>query len=144
LLLVAVATLLPLAVPSSAGAAKAGDWVRLEFPCRDGKGVAVLGYSPTHPMWLDADDDSGEGVLNPDAWASWYKNPCKGQWLITNVWHGEPSEGSNTVYSIGTGMSGRMLGPWYASLADAPDCGDNTWDIELIAKPKQLRSACPE
>ena len=132
---------LPL-LPAPADAASSKDWVRLEFPCRDGKGTAVLGYSPTHPMWLDGPDD--EAVRNPKAWANYYTNPCKGQWLVTGVWGGEQSPASTTLYNVGTGKSGRMLGQPWARLLDAPDCGWGTNNVVIVAKREQARTACAE
>jgi hypothetical protein len=146
LLVLLAAALAGVVVPAAAGAAQTKDWIRQEFPCRDGKKVAVFGYSPTHPLWLvqtNADGDD-EAVQNPKAWASWYKNPCKGQWLQVNVWHGDFSEGSNTTYSIAPGRSGHLLGGNSAGLNDGPDCGGSTWDIAFIATPKQIQRACPD
>jgi hypothetical protein len=132
--LVAAATIVQVA-PAEAAAAK--DWIRVEIPCRTGHQVAVIGYSPTHPWWGPSDDDGAAG-LNPKRWASWYKNPCQGQWLLTGRWTGDPSPSSNVYYNIGTGQSGRIGGLEYGRLSDTPICEVGGADLDWIAKTKQL------
>jgi hypothetical protein len=126
-----------------ADAAKAKDWVRVEIPCATGGNVAVVGYSPTHPWWGPSDED-GAADLNPKGWASWYKNPCKGQWLTLDTRNGDPSEDSNTTWSIGTGRSGRIGGATGGRLMNAPVCDVNGADRVIIAKPKQAAKACAD
>ncbi len=129
-------------LPTPVDAAEPGEWVRLELACANGKGKAVLGYSPTHPWWMAERDEYDSGIRNPNGWRSYYRNPCKGQWLLFSTWGGDPSEGSTTFWSIGTGKSGRVGGATSARLADAPICHADTSDAVVVAKPKQLREAC--
>jgi hypothetical protein len=82
-LVTAAAVVLPLAAP--AGASPNKDWKVVDLPCLTGHKSATLGYSPTHPWWLDETDESGSGALNPHRWASWVSNPCKGQWLVFDL-----------------------------------------------------------
>lgn len=140
---VLIAVAAPAVLVTPAGAAKAKDWTRIELPCASGKGVAVIGYSPTHPWWGPSDED-GAAELNPKRWLSWYKNPCKGQWLVIDTWHGDPSESSWTTWNIGTGMSGRLGGATGGALLDAPICDVGGADREIIAKPKQAAKACAD
>ena len=133
----AAATLAAILVPSPADAAKPGDWRRIELPCRDGKGLAVIGFSPTHPWW-GPEDEAGSASLNPKRWASWFKNPCKGEWLLTGRWTGDPSPSSNVYYNIGTGQSGRVGGLEYGHLSDTPICEVGGADLDWIGKKRQL------
>jgi hypothetical protein len=140
-LVMAAAVVLPLAAP--AGASPNKDWKVVKLPCRTGHNSATLGYSPTHPWWGDSDPDTGEGIQNPHGWASWMHNPCKGQWLIFTFWHGDPSEDSNTVVSMGTGTSGHFPGVTDAGLADAPVCDVQGADRDVEAKdPNVALHAC--
>ncbi|MDQ1569108.1 MAG: hypothetical protein QOF96_3988 [Actinomycetota bacterium] len=118
-LLISAATVAALALPAGAAASK--DWTVQTIPCATGHKSAVIGSSPTHPYWLRTDPDGG-GTRNPHAWLSWFKNPCKGQWLGFNVWEGDPSEDSNTYWSAAPGTSGRIGGATSARLLDGPYC----------------------
>lgn len=139
------------ATPAGATSSKAKpqpdpDWVRIGLPCRVGHKSAVVGYSPTHPWWLE-DPDGGEGgIRNPHGWQAWYDNPCPGQWLLFNTWGGDESEDSMNYWSVGTGRSGKAAGftsPW-ATLSDTPHCPDGGADYTIVANPSQLRAACPD
>jgi hypothetical protein len=135
-----LATLATLAVPAGAAApkTKTPDWVRVTLPCRTGHKAAVIGYSPTHPAWIGYDEGGG-GIPNPHAWASYFSNPCKGQWLTFGFWHGDPSEDSNSAVSAGTGTYGRTdPGVTGGQLVDAPYCPDDVgFDVSSIVRKGQ-------
>ena len=141
LLVLLVSAASVVAIASPAGAASSKHWTQVKIPCASGNKSAVIGYSPTHPWWGPS-DENGAAELNPKRWASWYKNPCKGQWLITETWHGDPSDSSVTVWSIATGKSGRLGGAESARLSDAPVCDAGGADLGIIAKPKQAATVC--
>jgi hypothetical protein len=148
--LITAATVATVAVP--AGAASSKDWVRATIPCATGHKAAVLGYSPTHPYWVAHGDVTAGGsfVVNPHRWASWFSNPCKGQWLHFATWDGELSEDSYTAVSVASGMSGKvsMIDPNLESLgppillSSAPYCTNGGGSVALIQKPG-APSLCP-
>lgn len=134
-LVAASSLVLPLAAP--AGASPNKDWKVVKFPCRTGHKAATLGYSPTHPVWVGYDPETGEGIADPHGWASWLSNPCKGQWLAFWTWSGDPSEASYTSWSLGTETSGRYSGVTSARLLDAAICSADTSDANVITNPRR-------
>jgi hypothetical protein len=80
-LAVFTASVLTLAAPAGAATTTNNkpDWVRIVLPCRVGHTSAVVGYSPTHPWWLEDPAGGDGGIRNPHGWRVWYDNPCKGQ-----------------------------------------------------------------
>jgi hypothetical protein len=135
-LALSAASVAVLAVP--AGAAPSKDWTVQTIPCATGHNSAVIGYSPTHPYWLQ-DDATGAGTVNPHGWLSWFKNPCKGQWLGFDTWHGDPSEDSHTAWSAGPGTGGRMGGVTGGELMDTAYCPtDVGFDVATIVRKGQV------
>jgi hypothetical protein len=150
-LAVVTASVLTLATPAGATSSKMKpktnpDWVRIVLPCRVGHKSAVVGYSPTHPWWLEDPAGGDGGIPNPHGWRAWYNNPCPGQWLLFDTWGGDPSPDSMNYWSVGTGPYGKAAGftsPW-ATLSDTPHCPDGGADYTILAKAKQQRAACQD
>ena len=140
------ATVATLAVPAGAATPKS-DWTRILVPCRTGHKAAVIGYSPTHPYYVADPNNVDQTMRNPHGWTPWFKNPCRGQWLL--FWTesgGAASPSSETAVSAAPGQAGKA--PGYIStggppaLADAPACGPFAGSGHEVIQPKGRPDPC--
>jgi hypothetical protein len=133
LILLTTAAVTTQALPAGAGPSQ--DWVRHEFPCANGKGKAVVAFSPTHPYRIRDYDGPNDGVINPNGWRAWAKNPCKGQWLSFSTWSGDWSPSSNVYWNLGQGVAMRIPGdPVRGGLRERPFCNVGGADLKIIGR----------